>query len=97
VPVRKAGKLPWLTHSESYSLEYGTDRLEMHTDGLTEAERVLVVDDVLATGGTAAATMRLAERVKAEVVGFACVVELAFLGGRGKLEGHEIVSLISYD
>jgi len=96
VPVRKAGKLPWETESEEYELEYGTDRLEIHRDALRPGDRVLVVDDVIATGGTAAATIRLVERLGATVVGLGFVIELAFLHGRAKLEGYEAMSLITY-
>lgn len=97
VPVRKPGKLPWETVSESYELEYGIDSLEIHGDAVVPGQRVLVVDDVLATGGTASATVRLAERLGAEVVGLAFVIELAFLGGRGKLPERELVSLLTYE
>jgi adenine phosphoribosyltransferase len=95
VPIRKAGKLPWSTVSETYALEYGTDTLEMHEDAVAANENVLVVDDVLATGGTAAATCRLVERVGGRVAGLAFVVELGFLGGRAKLSDHDILSLIT--
>ncbi|HEX2064877.1 MAG TPA: adenine phosphoribosyltransferase [Acidimicrobiales bacterium] len=96
VPVRKAGKLPWQVEKEEYVLEYGADRLEVHGDGVSRGERVLVVDDVLATGGTAAATIRLAERLGGEVVGVGFVIELAFLDGRSRLEGRDLASLITY-
>jgi adenine phosphoribosyltransferase len=96
VPVRKPGKLPWQTRGVEYALEYGTDRLEMHLDALGPGDRVLVVDDVLATGGTAGATARLVEEAGAVVVGLAFLIELGFLGGRGKLGEHAIVSLIEY-
>lgn len=96
VPVRKAGKLPWAVEQEGYSLEYGTDRLEIHADGMAPGSRVLVIDDVLATGGTAAATVRLVERLGAEVVGLGFVLELGFLAGRSQLGGKEIRSLLSY-
>ena len=96
VPVRKAGKLPWKVDAEEYVLEYGTGRLEVHADAVRPGERVLIVDDVLATGGTAAATVRLLERAGATVAGMAVIIELAFLGGRAKLEGRELVSLITY-
>jgi adenine phosphoribosyltransferase len=96
-PVRKAGKLPWQVEQEEYALEYGTDLLEIHRDAVAPGERVLVIDDVLATGGTAAATARLVEKLGAEVVGLGFVVELAFLHGRDKLLGHDIVSLITYE
>ena len=95
-PVRKAGKLPWKVEREEYALEYGTDLLEIHQDAVEAGERVLIIDDVLATGGTAAATVRLAERLGAEVVGLGFIIELGFLDGRAQLEGREIVSLITY-
>jgi adenine phosphoribosyltransferase len=96
VPVRKAGKLPWETEAESYELEYGTETLEIHRDAVRPGERVLIVDDVLATGGTAQATARLVERLGGKVVGIACLVELSFLKGRGKIEGYDFFSLITY-
>jgi adenine phosphoribosyltransferase len=96
VPVRKPGKLPWKTASEEYSLEYGKDRLEIHLDALARGERALIVDDLLATGGTAAATRRLAERLGAEVVGAGFLVELTFLEGRARLLGMEVVSLVQF-
>ena len=96
VPVRKPGKLPWHTESEEYALEYGVDRLEMHTDAVRPGEEVLIVDDVIATGGTARATVQLVERLGATVAGLAFAVELTFLAGRGKLDGHEVVSLVTY-
>jgi len=96
VPVRKAGKLPSATETETYDLEYGTDRLEIHRDAVKAGDRVLVVDDVIATGGTVAATIRLVEKLGASVVGLAFVIELAFLGGREKLEGYDAMSLIRY-
>ena len=86
VPVRKAGKLPHSTFSETYELEYGTDTVEMHADALTDADRVLLHDDVLATGGTAAATVRLIERSNATLHGFSFLIELAFLQGRDLLD-----------
>ena len=95
VPVRKPGKLPWHTVSETYALEYGTDALEVHEDGIAASETVLVIDDVLATGGTAAATCRLVDRLGARIAGLAFVVELGFLGGRAKLADHDILSLIT--
>src|SRR6266576_5431617 len=82
VPVRKVGKLPWEIEQEEYVLEYGTDLLEIHRDAVQPGERVLIVDDVLATGGTASAALALAERLGGEVVGFAFFIELAFLHGR---------------
>lgn len=96
VPVRKAGKLPWRVEREEYVLEYGTDCLEIHADALAPGERVLVVDDVLATGGTASAVTRLAGRLGSDVVGFGCILELGFLGGRSRLDGLRIESLVSY-
>ncbi len=95
--VRKPGKLPWQTHSASYDLEYGSDRLEIHLDALSRGHRVLIVDDLLATGGTASATVQLVERCGAQTVACAFVIELAFLNGRRKLAGHEVFSLITYD
>lgn len=95
-PVRKAGKLPWKVEHEEYELEYGTDRLEIHRDAVAAGERVLIIDDVLATGGTAAATVRLVERLGAEVAGLGFLIELGFLDGRSKLPDREIVSLIEY-
>ncbi len=97
VPVRKAGKLPWEIEREEYVLEYGTDLLEVHRDGIHPGERVLIVDDVLATGGTAAATARLVERLGGVVAGFAFVIELGFLDGRARLEGYDMLSLLTYD
>jgi adenine phosphoribosyltransferase len=96
VPVRKAGKLPWESESETYELEYGTETLEIHKDAFAPGERVLIVDDVLATGGTARATARLVERLGAKVVGIACIIELSFLGGREKLKDYEFLSLLTY-
>ncbi len=86
VPVRKPDKLPWNRHREGYELEYGVDHLEVHTDALTAGDRVLIVDDVLATGGTAAATARLVGHLGCHVTAFAFVVELAFLNGRALLD-----------
>ena len=97
VPVRKRGKLPWTTHAEEYELEYGTDALEVHRDAVGPGDRVLIVDDVLATGGTAAAAARLAEALGAEVGGLAFVLELAFLGGRARLPGRDVLSLVVYE
>lgn len=93
--VRKPGKLPWRTDREEYSLEYGKGVLEIHEDAVQSGERVLIVDDLLATGGTAAAASRLVERRGGEVVSLAFVVELAFLQGRKLLEGREVHSLVS--
>ena len=96
VPVRKPGKLPAKTINQTYDLEYGTDTLEMHEDAISPGERVLIVDDLMATGGTAAASAKLVESLEGEVVGFGFVVELTFLDGRKELEGYEIESLIRY-
>ncbi len=96
VPVRKAGKLPWETEAAQYSLEYGTETLEIHRDAFAPGERVLIVDDVLATGGTAKATASLVEALGAKVVGIACLIELDFLKGRQQLEGFDFFSLITY-
>lgn len=96
VPVRKPGKLPSRTVREAYALEYGTDALEMHADALRGAGNVLVVDDVLATGGTAAATCRLVEQVGARVTACAFLVELAFLGGRARLGERRVEALVAY-
>ena len=97
VPVRKPGKLPAEIASEGYELEYGTDRLEIHRDGVLAGHRVLIVDDVLATGGTAAATIRLVEALGGSVVGLGFLIELGFLRGRDRLDGYEMVSLITYE
>jgi adenine phosphoribosyltransferase len=96
VPVRKKGKLPHKTLSATYQLEYGTDTLEMHVDALHKGEKVLVVDDVLATGGTAAAVTDLVRKAGASPVALSFVIELLFLGGRGKLDGLPVTSLIQY-
>ena len=96
VPVRKPGKLPFETESFEYNLEYGTDTLEIHSDAIASGERVLLVDDLLATGGTMEACVQLAERQKAEIVGLAFVIELAFLKGSVKLQPYDVHSLISY-
>ncbi|HPU85545.1 MAG TPA: adenine phosphoribosyltransferase [Candidatus Latescibacteria bacterium] len=96
VPIRKPGKLPARVLREEYSLEYGTNAIEMHADALTRGESVLVIDDLLATGGTAAAACRLVERAGGIVAACAFVIELAVLEGRKALEGREVVSLITY-
>lgn len=96
VPVRKPGKLPGSKFTEEYALEYGTNSLEIHDDAVGNGQRVLVVDDLLATGGTAAATRRLLERLGAQIVGFAFLIELAGLKGRNALPGADVVSFISY-
>ena len=96
VPVRKPGKLPWRTAVEEYELEYGKDRLEIHLDAIRPGEKVLIVDDLLATGGTASAAHRLVKRLQGTVLGSGFLVELAFLEGRARLPGMDVVSLIQY-
>lgn len=96
VPVRKPGKLPRATASEGYALEYGTNTLQLHRDAVSSGQRVLIVDDVLATGGTAAATVALIEELGAEVAGVAVLIELTALGGRARLGDVPLVSLITY-
>jgi adenine phosphoribosyltransferase len=96
VPVRKLGKLPYKTVSEEYALEYGSNTVEIHADAIEEGQSVLIIDDLLATGGTAAAAARLVERVGGRVLGFGFLVELGFLPGRKALTGHPVRSLITY-
>jgi adenine phosphoribosyltransferase len=96
VPARKPGKLPWRTISAKYALEYGFDALELHADAIKPGTKVLIHDDLLATGGTARAKIDLVEQLGGTVVGLAFVIELEFLNGREKLEGYEVVSLIQY-
>ena len=96
VPIRKPGKLPAETVREEYELEYGTDALEMHADAVGEGDRVLVVDDLLATGGTAEATVRMIRRAGAEVIGASFVIELEFLKGRGRLADVDVRALIAF-
>lgn len=96
VPVRKLGKLPAETVSVEYSLEYGTNTLEVHKDALRAGQKVLIVDDLLATGGTVHGTIELIERLKGQVVGLAFLVELLALKGRDRLEGHRIHSIVQY-
>jgi len=96
VPVRKPGKLPWRARKASYSLEYGSDALEMHEDAVSPADRVLIVDDVIATGGTAKAVGSLCQELGARVSGYLFLVELCFLDGRARLAGHDVRSLIQY-
>jgi adenine phosphoribosyltransferase len=96
VAARKPGKLPWRTVSAKYALEYGFDALELHADAITGGARVLVHDDLLATGGTARAKIDLVEQLGGVVVGLAFVIELEFLNGREKLEGYDVFSLIQY-
>lgn len=97
VPVRKAGKLPYDVHSAEYELEYGTDALEIHTDALTGAEKVIIVDDLLATGGTAAAAVDLVEKCQGQVLAMTFLIELLTLNGREKLPaGVPIMAMVSY-
>jgi adenine phosphoribosyltransferase len=95
-PARKPGKLPWKSIGYEYDLEYGTNRLEMHTDAIKPGQRVLICDDLLATGGTAQATAKLVEQLGGELVGFAFVIELGFLKGGDKLGGVRVDSLVVY-
>ncbi len=95
--VRKHGKLPYETLTETYTLEYGEDRLQIHSDAVKRGERVLVVDDLLATGGTAQATTRLLQRLGGEVAGYAFIIELGFLPGRARLNHPNIHALVRYD
>lgn len=97
VPVRKPGKLPFQTHAFHYELEYGTDTLEIHQDGVTPGQNVLLVDDLLATGGTIEACCRLVEKAGARVAGCAFIIELMGLGGRERIAAHEIFSLLEYE
>ena len=96
VPVRKKGKLPYKTLSESYNLEYGTDTLEIHADAIKKGEKVLVHDDVLATGGTAQAVCKLVEKLGGEIVQCNFLIQLDFLNGAQKLKGYDIASLLNY-
>jgi adenine phosphoribosyltransferase len=96
VPVRKPGKLPYLTYAEAYALEYGTNTLEIHQDAIEPGERVLIVDDLLATGGTVAATIKLVERIGAEIVGITVLAELAALHGRDVIGDYPLNCLITY-
>ena len=96
VPVRKLGKLPAETLSVEYALEYGSNTLEIHRDAIVPGQRVLVIDDLLATGGTVAGTIDLVERLKGEIVGLAFLVELDFLDGRSRLDGRRVTSVVRY-
>jgi adenine phosphoribosyltransferase len=96
IPLRKPGKLPFLTHRLRYSLEYGSAELEIHRDAIAPGQRVLIVDDLLATGGTMQASIELVKSLGAEIVGVSFLVELGFLAGRTRLHGYEVTSLITY-
>jgi len=96
IPIRKVGKLPWKTIGEAYQLEYGSDQLQMHADAVRPGQKVLIVDDVLATGGTAAAAVRLVRKLGGEVMGVQVLIELAELGGRSRLPGIQVKSEIVY-
>lgn len=96
IPVRKPGKLPYDSISEDYSLEYGTNSLEIHTDAIYEGENILIIDDLLATGGTAEAVINLINRLNGNIVGIEFLIELTFLNGREKLAGYPVNSLIRY-
>jgi len=97
VPIRKKGKLPWRTESITYDLEYGTDTLQVHNDTVKKGAKVLMVDDLLATGGTMAAACKLIEKIGGTVAGIAFLIELAALQGREKITGYNVTSVISYD
>ena len=96
VPVRKPGKLPWKTESVSYELEYGTDALEIHEDAITEGQNVLIVDDLIATGGTAEATCKLVSKLDGNIKGLSVLIELEFLNGRKRLNQYNVHSLVQY-
>jgi len=96
IPIRKLGKLPWKTVKQSYKLEYGTDTMEMHRDAVKKGQRVLVVDDVLATGGTLIGACKLVEKVGGVVAGSTCLLELSFLNGLKKLKGRDFYSIVQY-
>jgi adenine phosphoribosyltransferase len=96
VPVRKKGKLPWATHEQSYDLEYGSNTMAIHIDAVHPGERVLLLDDLLATGGTAAATVKLLEKLGAKIVGLNFLIELKFLDGRARLADFPVRSLVAY-
>lgn len=96
IPVRKSGKLPWTKISQEYALEYGTDKLEIHSDAVEKGEKVLIVDDLLATGGTAGAVCQMLSRMEAKIAGCAFLIELEFLKGRSALQGHDVFALMKY-
>ena len=96
IPIRKKGRLPFETYTESYDLEYGSDALQVHTDAISEGQRVIIIDDLLATGGTMSAAARLVEQTGGQVAALAFLVELSDLNGRDQLKGYDIFSLIEY-
>ena len=96
VPIRKAGKLPHVIRHLEYQLEYGTDRIEVHSDGIAPRDRVLIVDDVLATGGTGAASVELVQELGGNIAGFTVLIELGFLGGRQRLNGTDVHTVLHY-
>ena len=96
VPVRKVGKLPSKTRRATYALEYGTDTLEIHEDAVTKGQKVIIVDDLLATGGTVAGTIELVKQLKGEIVALAFLIELKALRGRDRLQGYDIATLIEF-
>jgi adenine phosphoribosyltransferase len=97
VPARKQGKLPWTKHSREYTLEYGTETLEIHSDSISKGQRVAIIDDLLATGGTAVAATMLVDKMKGKVVGFGFLAELDFLHGKDKLTGYDVFSLVHFE
>jgi len=97
IPVRKPGKLPAKTISQEYELEYGTDKIEIHKDAISPADKILIVDDLLATGGTAAATVELVKKLGGDIQGIGFLIELTFLNNRQKLNNYKVVSLIEYN
>ena len=97
VPIRKPGKLPAETESQEYELEYGTDKIEIHKDAIEKGQNVLIIDDLLATGGTSEAAAKLVEKLGGKVAGLAYLIELSFLKGRDKLKNYDVYSLIDYD
>ncbi|HET6272072.1 MAG TPA: adenine phosphoribosyltransferase [Bacteroidota bacterium] len=97
VPIRKPGKLPAATLRQEYALEYGTDAIEIHKDAIRPGERILMHDDLLATGGTARAACQLVERLGGTIIGLSFLIELSFLGGRAKLKAYDVFSILHYD
>jgi len=96
IPIRKQGKLPWHTYAESYALEYGEDTIEIHQDAIRPGDKVLLIDDLLATGGTAAAAVKLLQKLQADIISISFLIELTFLNGRKKISSNHIQSIINY-